>query len=536
MIVGASDDVLLRMRDRGVTPGLKDVPLLLDVLEAPSDEDAEVAEKALLRLEKGNVPKAVTRIVARARAAARPGRGRLTRLLGRFAGGSDEARTFLLDVVRDEDPKTRRAAARALGKLPKADDIARALLAAWDAAVSEDDRRALAEPLGKVGSPEARARLALLQEGAATEETARKAGRAVVMLDRELARAAPTAIDPTKALDAPVVVRFHTRAGLEAILEDELGAAWRPRIAGPGVVEARLEGPLAGALAIRTALDVGFPLEPARGEDVAATIVGSLRTERAKRVFRTYQPDGPARFRLDFAGRGKGERRALAWRVAELVREKGDLVNDPHGATWEVIVEESDGGVALEIVPRGYEDTRFAYRKRQVPASSSPVLAAALARVAPRRDDDVVWDPFVGAGSELVERARLGPYAKLIGTDLEPKAIDAAKANLAAAGIDATLVLADATQFTPDVAPTLVLTNPPMGRRVQRGAHVDVLGRFVEHAAGLLRPGGALVLPVPEPGRFHDRAARAGLVLDRTWTIDMGGFPAALSVFRKETA
>ena len=77
------------------------------------------------------------------------------------------------------------------------------------------------------------------------------------------------------------------------------------------------------------------------------------------------------------------------------------------------------------------------------------------------------------------------------------------------------------------------MTNPPMGRRVQRGTHGELLERFVDHAAKVLVPGGVLVWAAPDPRKLHARAERAGLVLDRAFTVDMGGFPAELSVHRK---
>lgn len=536
----AASALLARVRDRGFTPGLKHVPALLDLLGSVDEDDAPEVERAIARVEAANVARAANAVVTRAREAERPLRARLTRVAGRLAqAGADDARAWLVEAVADADPKTRRAAARALGKLPRDEAIARALLDAWDRASSDDDRRALAEPLGKLGSAEAKERLAALHDAAG--ETGRRARRAEVLADREAARRggrathARPAIVRDRAMDAPVVVRFHTRAGLEAILEEELGERWRPRVAGPGVVEARLDGPIADALDVRTALDVGFPLEPLNvAGGLAETIVRALTGERAMRVFRTYTETGgaPVRFRLAFAT--PGHRRALVWRCAELVRDATpELANDPRESAWEVLVDDAADRVALELLPRGFVDARFAYRTRVVPASSSPALAAALARLAPRRDDDVVWDPFVGSGAELVERARLGPYARLVGTDVDAAAVDAARANLAAADVArAALEVADATRFDPGRV-TLVLTNPPMGRRVARGGHRDLLSRFVEHAAEVLVPGGALVWPVPEPRAIAERAARAGLVLERAFTVDMGGFPAEASVFKK---
>ena len=83
------------------------------------------------------------------------------------------------------------------------------------------------------------------------------------------------------------------------------------------------------------------------------------------------------------------------------------------------------------------------------------------------RVDDVVWDPFVGAGAELVERALLGRYDEMIGTDTDADALAAAKANLKAAKVARVqLTRSDARKFLPRKPVTLVLTNPPMGRRV----------------------------------------------------------------------
>jgi 23S rRNA G2445 N2-methylase RlmL len=270
---------------------------------------------------------------------------------------------------------------------------------------------------------------------------------------------------------------------------------------------------------------------PVRGE-LAEAIVRALTDPRALAILRAFTEGGPIRFRLAWT-RG-GHRRALAWRCAELVAAATkELVNDPTASTWEVVVDDHEDRVAIELVPRGFADDRFAYRTATVPASSHPTLAAALVRLVPPRPDDVVWDPFAGAGAELVERARLGPYRSLTGTDLESDAIAAARVNLAAAGVsDASLVVADALTFDPGRV-TLIVTNPPMGRRVQRGKHAELLERFAERAGRLLAPGGALVWAAPDPTRLHARAARAGLVLERSFTVDMGGFPAELSVHRK---
>src|SRR4051812_30288679 len=156
-----------RVKDAGWTPGIRDLPGLLDLVVSGDDDLARAAERAVLRIEVRQAARVATETAARARAATRPGRGRLTRLAGRLAqseSGSPSdsgaaARAWIVEAVTDGDPKTRHAAARAAGKLVRptgTDDLERAVIAAWDAANADEDRRALADALGRLASPEAR--------------------------------------------------------------------------------------------------------------------------------------------------------------------------------------------------------------------------------------------------------------------------------------------------------------------------------------------------------------------------------------------
>ncbi|MFZ6180081.1 HEAT repeat domain-containing protein [Nannocystis pusilla] len=177
-------------------------------------------------------------------------------------------------------------------------------------------------------------------------------------------------------------------------------------------------------------------------------------------------------------------------------------------------------------------DPRFAYRSGDVPAASHPTIAAALARLAEVRPDDVVWDPFVGSGLELCERGLLGPAATLLGTDLDPRALAVAAANLRNAGLRAELTQADATTHRP-TGVTLIVTNPPMGRRVHRGDVGPLLTAFVANAAAVLAPGGRLAWISPLPRVTDPALQAAGLVLRGSLTLDMGGFTGQLQRWDK---
>jgi 23S rRNA G2445 N2-methylase RlmL len=410
-------------------------------------------------------------------------------------------------------------------------DVEAALIAAWRDDPRPEMRRTIAASLGKVGGP---ASAPILAEASRAEdpELARIAGRARMMVDRTASRVDRGRIDDAKAPERPVDVECYARRGLEELLAQELRGApglAEVRVLAPGRVRARLTGAPRSLFASRTMLSYAFPLATesiAEGETPEEGVARALVSDEARVVFASFTSGAP-RYRIAWAG--GGHRRAATWNLVRAVAERRpDLTNDPTASLWEVVIAEAGGFVDVALAPRGIDDPRFAWRQADVPAASHPTIAAALARVAGTRDDDVVWDPFVGSGSELVERARLGAFASLRGSDVEPRALAAARANLDAAGVTATLDEGDALSLRPDRV-TLVITNPPMGRRASRESGLaDMLDRFVAHVGAVLVPGGRFVWITPWAARARAAGARAGLALDVAYTVDMGGFDAEM--------
>jgi 23S rRNA G2445 N2-methylase RlmL len=516
------------VRDPGFTPRARDLDALVTMLR---DEDAaKHAERAIARL--GDA--AVDGLLARLAAEGPPLRARIVRVLGRFAGDA-RVRDALVAALGDAAPKTRRNAAIALGHVPVgtagAGAAEEALLAAWEGDPRPEMRRSIAASLGKVGSARS---LAVLREAARAQdaELARIAGRAAMMAERTGTRAERGGIDADRPPASPVDVVLVARRGLEQVLAEEargLTALDEVRVAGPGRVRARLVGPLKALFGARTMLAFRFPLatEWVRdGETEQEAIARAVTSDAARAVLATWTV-GAVRYRIAWAE--GGHRRAATWGVAAAVAQRAqELVNDPTGSLWEVRIETTRRFVDVSLEPRALSDSRFDWRRGDVPAASHPTVAAALARVAGARDDDVVWDPFVGSGAELVERARLGPFRALHGSDVDARALAVARENLAAAGVTADLAQRDALAAAPSGV-TLVLTNPPMGRRAVRTAGLaELLDRFVAHAAATLAPGGRLVWLAPWPARARRAAEQAGLRLDVASVVDMGGFDAEL--------
>lgn len=498
----AHSAILSKLSDLGYTPSVKDLPALVAYADEPESDD-KLLLRALVRIGPNLAHACTPYLETHLRAAPL-----LLRAVGKSMRqtGSDAAalKRYFLPLLEANSPRTRREAIVQLGKSCEVDTELEDLLLAKLLAPHDDaERRALTEALGKVGSHKAYE--ALQRAGA---------GRSAVIAARNATRG-----NACIAHDAPLppdtLVAFRTRRGLERVLRTELRAKLNilPEKTYPGLTLVRGIPTLAAALSMRTWVDIGLAhLAPrpnvADALRALAPAMGALTT-------------GTATYRLDLPKMSRG----ALWAEVERLAELTELQNDPKEALWELAIEP---GVAVAVAwAKAVPDTRFAYRVMDVPASSHPTIAAALAHIGGVQPDDVVWDPFVGAGLELAERAHLGPYARLIGTDLSNDALSAARANLVhLTNVD--LRKSDALTHMPG-AVTLILSNPPMGRRVRRdGDLADDLVHFVQHASNVLAVGGRLVWLSPFPAETALAAKRYGLDVETAFAVDLGGYDVEL--------
>ncbi len=518
-----------RLDDPGYTPSIKHAPRLVELL-AGDEALAAKAARALVKL--GDA--VVDRLLAAFETATPPLRGRLVDVLSDLsrAGARAEAlRAFLVGALDDADAKTRRNAVIALAH-HESPEVERALLSYWRREERPDHRRSVARSLARVGGD---ASLALLRWAQVDDpDLARACREAVLALERRAVREGESVIDGAAKPRRDVALVAHCRKGVEPLCAAEFDASWRPRVVGPGRVEVALGRPLADVFRARTMTWMGFELtpRPLEGRDVAEALAEVITSDEALDVLRAFTK-GALRYRVEWAG--AGHRRGATARVVERVsRKKPFLVNDPRESTWEVVALERNGQLLVELVPRRLDDPRFAYRVAEVPAASHPTLAAALVRVAGARDHDVAWDPFVGSGLELCERGLAGPYAKLLGRDLDPRAVDAARANLTAAKLARFEVTQGDAFDEPPRGVTLVVTNPPLGHRVGFGENVsETLERFVGHAARSLVRGGRLVWVSPIPVRTVAAAKAAGLAVAYRQRVALPGFDTEIQRYDK---
>lgn len=452
-----------------------------------------------------------------------------------------EVKAWLVGLLKDPSEKIRRYAMAALPKIGAGHGEEAELLSLLKKTTADREKKHLGRALNKIGG---KSTLQLVtQEPGLLPQTAQKVKASVARKEE------PSVIRMDRVVSdfAHVKIHLRCRKGLEKIVREEVDqyiakhGKFRVIHVASRLVELAPVAPfsLGDLYALRCFATVGFVLGTVRGPESAecTDALAGVITSPLSRQLLTTLTEGSVRYRIDFVSKGhqRGAVQLLANRAYERCPE---ILNDARKAPWSMDIYPSGGGFGVELRPRLYPDPRLFYRKDDVSAASHPPLAACMARLAGRQEGEVVWDPFCGSGLELVERALLGGVKRVYGTDISKEAVAIAEANFAAAKratVKATFACCDFRDQSAmlGLAPgsvTLMITNPPMGRRVR----VPGLHRLFEDlfsvAATVLKPGGRLVFANPLSVGPKD----ASLKREYQQVVDLGGFDCHLELYVKQ--
>ncbi|MCE9616691.1 MAG: methyltransferase [Lentisphaerae bacterium] len=463
-------------------------------------------------------------------------------VFSRFGTGAQkrEVRAWLGKLLQDPCEKIRRYAMAALPKIGADAQAESELLGLLGATTEAREKKFVGRALEKIG-------------GTATLDAAARVPDLLPQTEQKIkARVARQEKPSTVRLDATLEMidrlRIHLRCrkGLETILRDEVEEKLLRRgrfqivtvRRGLVVISPLTAFTLRDLYALRCFATLGFVLGTVPGEDPAGCVdaLAAAMTSPLVRIIMTTLTEGSLRYRLDFVSHGH-QRGAVRLVANRAYARCPDILNDPRSAPWAIDIHPAGGNLSVELRPKLVPDPRLAYRQDDIPAASHPPLAACMARLAGRADHERVWDPFCGSGLELIERALLGGVEQLIGTDVSAEAIAIAQANVAAAKIGSVQTTFACCDFrshatVEGLGPqslSLIISNPPMGRRIRvpnlRGLFEDLFAV----AAVVLRPGGRLVFANPLKIEPRD----ASLLLQSRQVIDLGGFDCRLEVYRK---
>lgn len=389
-------------------------------------------------------------------------------------------RASVYAALENADPKARKNAARLLGALEQSRD-AEALAAALARETTLFVVPSILLALGSVGGAAAKRALAAYTPPEATDETEQKHVLEIrAALDKALATFERDVPLPARTkLPAPRDVLLLSPEGFSPILRKELatlgfaGEDWSI-----GVLVHTDD--LKALFTVRCAQEVLLPTSPRIPFDPQkiALAADELLTRPYRVELRGY----------------RGNRAAMIRKIT-LALGGGD---NPSRYANELYVDVFGNECTLYIRPCDVPDTRFAYRKRTLPASIQPATAACLARYAlsfTGLKTVHALDPFCGSGTLLIELEKAAPGSLLLGADISPFALAAARENAQAAHSNVRFLQKDACKIDARDPFDLILTNMPFGNRVGTHESNEPLYRaFIGQLPELLAPGGVAAL------------------------------------------
>ena len=227
-------------------------------------------------------------------------------------------------------------------------------------------------------------------------------------------------------------------------------------------------------------------------------------------------------FRFSAAGRRSGVFQRLADAIAEATgmtydAESGALLIRvrPAGDGWEVLVRLSPRPLSARP-----------WRVVNLPGALNATIAAAMVELTRPDPTDRFLNLMCGSGTLLVERVRRAPTTSARGIDIDGDVVAMARSNLDAAGVDAELVVGDATATAlPDRSVDVIVADLPYGHRMgSHDANPALYRAVLAEAHRVAAPGARFAVVTHDLRRFE-----AALGEDASpWTAE-----SELQVFQK---
>jgi SAM-dependent methyltransferase len=286
-------------------------------------------------------------------------------------------------------------------------------------------------------------------------------------------------------------------------------------------------GPLAPLSAIRFFSGCAVLLHDSPPDQgVADEIDDWCRPSRTGGVLRVVEAAGPPTFRV------APDLGAARWPIRDHAESTWGWRNEPGG--WQLNVRLDHGTLVCEIGAL-YQTARFG-RMVRLPASTTPVVSAVLARLLKPERGHLVLDPFCGAATNLLTVVSQQPDVRLIGADVQSAALAAARENLGRVTAEWRLLRADAGNLPlDDGCVDRVVANLPFGKRVgSHGVNVELYPRFLRELTRILTTKGRAVLLTDDKRLFVESVQRtADIRIVKEIQVATGGVhPTAYVVTR----
>lgn len=265
---------------------------------------------------------------------------------------------------------------------------------------------------------------------------------------------------------------------------------------------------------------------------IHAAVRGSESVQDALNIWRratgSSKQNGTFRVIVRVVGKQTFQRREVGRAVADAVRDSWPgrwypVEDDSDIEIWATLIE-NELICAIRLSDIGMRQRE---KVKHLPASLRPALAAAMVHLTYPAASDIFLDPMAGAGTILLERAAIGPFAEIHGGDINGDALAAMQVNMRGVRGEITLSRWDARKLPFDDGEVdKIAVNFPFGKQIADEAILPGLYREVlAELARVLRAGGRLVVlagntRVLESARYG--AARVLRPLERHRVIVLG--------------
>lgn len=275
----------------------------------------------------------------------------------------------------------------------------------------------------------------------------------------------------------------------------------------------------AGLQTVRTALSRDRRL------DAALTLVRETRHARGRPTYRVIaRASGKQAFRrVDL-------QRAVEKTLAERLGGWRHVEDDAQVELWVHLVGETF------LLGARLSDARMRHRtylEASRRAALKPTIAAAMVMLTEPRPGDVFLDPMCGSGTILIERARAGRYALLLGGDSDEEAVKATRENVGPRYKPIQVRDWDARKLPlDDHSVSALACNLPFGKQVGTAAENRALyPALLREWTRVLALDGRMVLLTSDRKLLQDSLRRsAAITLRRTVPVLVRGLPAAIFV------
>ena len=218
--------------------------------------------------------------------------------------------------------------------------------------------------------------------------------------------------------------------------------------------------------------------------------------------------------------------------IEEAVRKAAGLPAEAEGTSIRVRLERDVCTVSVVMGPERLDHR--GWRTDVGPAPLRESVAAAVLRLSGWDRQAPLLDPLCGSGVLPLEAAdwarQAGGSPQIVGADVRPEAVDAARGHAAAAGLQDAIEwqVIEVSELAVQGGPGWVVCNPPWGKRLEVGQVYAELGRLLRRLKGWR----AAVI-TPKGGAADDLEGTLGRGPERVIPFRHGGVAVALRLYER---